>query len=132
MPYCYAKNDTLPDKKRDILDVIHKIFHENDTLKTNRDKKFAFSLLPAQVNVDSNSGLVISFLTTFYLRDSETTKMSQVSFAPYFSFINQCVFPIQSYIYTQDNEWNFIGDYRFLIYPQATYGLGNHSTDEEY
>ena len=131
MPLCYAQNDTLPTKKKDILDVIYKIFHKNDTLKTNRDKKIAFSLLPAPVNVNSNSGLVISFLTTFYLGNSETTKMSQVSFAPYFSFTNQYVFPIQSYIYTNDNEWSFIGDYRFLIYPQPTYGLGNHSTDEE-
>jgi hypothetical protein len=131
IPLCYAQNDTLSVKKKDILDVIYKIFHKNDTLKTNRDKKIAFSLLPVPVNVNSNSGLVISFLTTFYLGDSEATKISQVSFAPYFSFTNQYVFPIQSYVYTKDNEWSFIGDYRYMIYPQPTYGLGNHSTDEE-
>ena len=131
MPLCYSQNDTLPAKKKDILDVIYKIFHKNDTLKTNRDKKIAFSLLPAPVNVNSNSGLVISFLTTFYLDDSETTKMSQVSFTPYFSFTNQYVFPVQSYIYTKGNKWSFIGDYRYMIYPQPTYGLGNNSADEE-
>ncbi|MGO4770131.1 hypothetical protein ACEN2I_00575 [Flavobacterium sp. W22_SRS_FK3] len=131
MPFCYAQNENFQVEKEDILDVIYKIYHKKDTLKTGGDKKIAFSLLPAPANVNSNSGLVISFLTTFYLGGSETTKMSQVSFAPYFSFTNQYVFPVLSYIYTKDNEWNFIGDYRFLIYPQPTYGLGNHSTDEE-
>lgn len=131
MPVCYAQKDSLSYKEKDILDVVYKIFNKNDTLKKNRDKKIAFSLLPAPVNVSSSSGLVISFLTTFYLGDSENTKMSQVSFAPYFSFTNQYVFPIQSYIYTKNNEWSFIGDYRFLIYPQPTYGLGNNATKEE-
>lgn len=57
--------------------------------------------------------------------------MSQVSFSPYFSFTKQYVFPIQTYIYTKDNYWNFIGDYRFMIYPQDTYGLGGHNTDKK-
>ena len=130
--FCFAQQDSLASGKKDILDVYYKVFHKNDSTKVNKDKKVAFSLLPVPTDANSNSGLVISFLTTFYLGDDyETTKMSQVSFAPYFSFSNQYVFPLQAYIYTKENKWNFISDYRYLIYPQLTYGLGTNNTEKE-
>lgn len=130
--FCQAQNDSITVKNKDILDVIHKIFHKHDTIQKRNQKKLAFSLLPVPVDVNSSAGLVVSFLTTFYLgEDHEKTKMSQVTFSPYFSFSNQYVFPIQTYIYTAENKWNFIGDYRYMIYPQLTYGLGEHDSKKE-
>nr|MBU3862036.1 BamA/TamA family outer membrane protein [Flavobacterium sp. MC2016-06] len=132
MPFCYSQNDSIVIEKKDIRDVLYKIFNKNDSIKKYQDKKLAFSLLPVPLDVNSSSGLVISFLTSFYLGDDhEKTKMSQVTFSPYFSFSNQYVFPIQTYIYTKDDKWNFIGDYRYMIYPQLTYGLGEHNSDKE-
>ena len=131
MPFCYSQNDSIAKSKKDILDVLYQLFHKNDSLRINSDKKIAFSLLPVPIDANKNAGLVVSFLTTFYLGDSNTTRMSQVTFSPYFSFTRQYVFPVQSYIYTKNNNWNFIGDYRFMIYPQDTYGLGGHNTDKE-
>ena len=130
MPFCYSQNDSVVNNK-DILDVLYKLFNKKDSLARNPDKKIAFSLLPVPVDADKNAGLVVSFLTTFYLGNSKTTSISQVTFSPYFSFTKQYVFPVQTYIYTKDNKWNFIGDYRFMIYPQPTYGLGEHNTDEK-
>lgn len=131
MHFGYCQNDSISNNNKDILDVLYKLFNKNDSLRKNQDKKIAFSLLPVPIDANKNAGLVVSFLTTFYLGDSNTTKMSQVSFSPYFSFTKQYVFPIQTYIYTKDNYWNFIGDYRFMIYPQDTYGLGGHNTDKK-
>ncbi|KQO21454.1 hypothetical protein ASF10_11900 [Flavobacterium sp. Leaf82] len=128
---CYSQNDSISNNEKDILDVLYKLFHKNDSTRINPDKKVAFSLLPVPIDANKSAGLVVSFLTTFYLGDSNTTKMSQVSFSPYFSFTKQYVFPVQSYIYTKDNNWNFIGDYRYMIYPQPTYGLGGHNTDKK-
>ena len=129
--FCYSQNDSIVNNKKDILDVLYKLFHKNDSLRMNPDKKVAFSLLPVPIDANKSAGLVVSFLTTFYLGDSNTTKMSQVVFSPYFSFTKQYVFPLQTYIYTKDNNWNFIGDYRYMIYPQPTYGLGGHNTDKK-
>ncbi|MDQ6471019.1 hypothetical protein RB619_10235 [Flavobacterium sp. LHD-80] len=131
-PFCYSQNDSTAVESQDILDVVYKIFKKNDSIAVRKDRKLAFSLLPVPVGANNSNGLVVSFLTTFYLgEDHETTNMSQVSFSPYFSFSNQYVFPIQSYIYTKDNKWNFIGDYRYMIYPQLTYGLGDNNSKEE-
>lgn len=129
--FCQAQNDSTAVETRDILDVIHKIFDKQDTIRPERKRKLTFSLLPVPVGVNSSNGLVVSFLTTFYLGDAEKTKMSQVTFSPYFSFSNQFVFPIQSYIYTSDNKWNLMGDYRYMIYPQDTYGLGEDNSKKE-
>lgn len=129
--FCYSQNDSISMDKKDIRDVLYKIFKKNDSVNY-KDKKLAFSLLPVPVDVNSSTGLIISFLTSFYLGNDYTkTKMSQVTFSPYFSFSNQYVFPLQTYIYTKENKWSFIGDYRYMIYPQFTYGLGEHNTDEE-
>jgi hypothetical protein len=115
--FCYSQNDSIANNEKDILDVLYKLFHKNDSIRINPDKKVVFSLLPVPIDANKSAGLVVSFLTTFYLGDSETTKMSQVVFSPY--------------IYTKDNNWNFIGDYRYMIYPQPTYGLGGHNTDKK-
>jgi hypothetical protein len=131
MHFGYCQNDSISNNNKDILDVLYKLFHKNDSLRKNQDKKIAFSLLPVPIDANKNAGLVVSFLTSFYLGDTKTTKMSQISFSPYFSFTKQYVFPVQSYIYTKDNHWNFIGDYRYMIYPQDTYGLGDHNADEK-
>ena len=131
MSFCYAQNDSISNNQKDILDVLYKLFHKNDSIRIKSEKKVAFSLLPVPIDANKSAGLVVSFLTTFYLGDSKTTRMSQITFSPYFSFTKQYVFPVQSYIYTADNKWNFIGDYRYMIYPQDTYGLGGHNTEDK-
>ncbi|PWA10790.1 BamA/TamA family outer membrane protein [Flavobacterium laiguense] len=109
--------------------ILKSIFSKNDTLNAKAPKKIAFSLMPAPDLKSAEGGLVVSFVTTFFLdKNHETTKMSEVYFTPTTSFTGQYSFPIQSYIYTKDNKYNFIGDYRFLIYPQFTYGLGGNSS----
>lgn len=137
--FCYSQNDSITHKKdslvhnsKDIIDVYKKIFSKNDTVRHDAKKKIAFSLSPIPVEGNGETKIIVSFLSTFYLGDDhEKTKMSQVVFSPYFSFSSQYVFPIQSYIYTKDNLYNFTGDYRFMIYPQPTYGLGDHHLDDE-
>jgi outer membrane protein assembly factor BamA len=120
------------DFRSDSLDMKHilkSIFVKNDTAKKKDPNKIAFSLMPAPDLKSAEGGLVVSFVTTFFLdANHETTKMSEVYFTPTTSFSGQYSFPIQSYIYTKDNKYNFIGDYRYMIYPQFTYGLGGNSS----
>ena len=129
-----AQSDSIYRGTRDINDYLRQLFskkHKTDSVEVD-NKKVAFSLLPAPVDANANTGLVVSFVSSFNLGEEGTdTKMSQVNFAPSFSFANQYVFPIKSYIYTNEDKYSFIGDYRFMIYPQPTYGLGTHNLAEE-
>lgn len=111
--------------------ILKSFFSNKDTVKIKEPGKIAFSLIPAPDMKSSEGGLVVSFVTTFFMDENhETTKMSEVYFTPTTSFTGQYSFPIQSYIYTKDNKYNFIGDYRFMIYPQFTYGLGGNSSKD--
>ena len=114
----------------DLKQILESIFINPDSVRKKEDQsKIAFSLIPAPDLKSSDGGLVVSFVTTFYMdHDHDKTKMSEVYFTPTTSFTGQYSFPIQSYIYTKDNKYNFIGDYRFMIYPQFTYGLGGNSS----
>ncbi|MFZ0597038.1 MAG: hypothetical protein WAM46_08655, partial [Flavobacterium sp.] len=49
MPFCYSQNDSVTNNRKDILDVLYKLFHKNDSVRINPDKKVAFSLLPVPV-----------------------------------------------------------------------------------
>src|SRR6187551_3601710 len=115
----------------DMKNILKSIFVKNDTAKKKEPSKIAFSLMPAPDMKSSEGGLVVSFVTTFFLDENhETTKMSEIYFTPTTSFSGQYSFPIQSYIYSKDNKYNFIGDYRYMIYPQFTYGLGGNSSKD--
>jgi outer membrane protein assembly factor BamA len=132
--YSFSSFSQKINFRSDSLDmkyVLKSIFLKNDTLKKKEPSKIAFSLMPAPDMKSSEGGLVVSFVTTFFLDENhETTKMSEVYFTPTTSFSGQYSFPVQSYIYTKDNKYNFIGDYRYLIYPQFTYGLGGNSSKD--
>ncbi|HSD08410.1 BamA/TamA family outer membrane protein [Flavobacterium sp.] len=116
----------------DMKQILKSIFIDKDSVKKREDQsKIAFSLMPAPDMKSSEGGIVVSFVTTFYMDENhDSTKMSEVYFTPTTSFTGQYSFPVQSYIYTKDNKYNFIGDYRFMIYPQFTYGLGGNSSKE--
>lgn len=130
--YSQSSTDTISRNSKDIKDVLKKYVLKGDSFDKFGNRKVAFSLMPAPAGSNSSRGLVISFLTTFYLGDDhQKTKMSEIVFTPYTDFGGQYVFPIQSYIYTKNNLYNFTGDYRYMIYPQPTYGLGNHNQESE-
>ena len=129
----FSQNDTLV-AQRDLKDVYFKVFKKGDSVPSSRefnDKKAVFSLIPAQQSsAGADRALVISFMTSFYLSEFEDTKMSIVSFTPSFTFSNQYIFPIQSYLFTKGNNFILTGDYRYMIYPQSTYGIGSNNYEE--
>ncbi|UOK41137.1 MULTISPECIES: hypothetical protein [Flavobacterium] len=128
----YSQSDSIKYNSKDIRDIYKKIFVKNDSINKFKDKRIAFSLFPSPAGSDAGGGFVISFLTTFYLgEDTKNTRMSEVIFTPYFSLDGQYVFPITTYLYTNRNIYNFTGDYRYMIYPQPTYGLGNNNSETE-
>lgn len=133
--FSFSQTDSSDVKQRDLKDVYFKVFKKVDSIPQDRDfedKKAVFSLIPApQSSAGAGSALVISFMTTFYLSELNDTKMSTVSFTPSFTFSNQYIFPIQSYVYTKDNKYILTGDYRYMIYPQLTYGLGAATVENE-
>lgn len=129
-----AQKDTLHSAQKDIVDVyknVHMRFgYPAKERIINDTSKLFFSFTPP-VASSSNKGFVTSFMAAFYLGDKKTTTMSNIYFTPYFTFSNQYVLPVRSYVWTKNNAFNFTGDYRFMKYPQPFYELGPNSSDQE-
>src|SRR6478735_8344767 len=96
-------------------------------------KKVSISVLPSVGSGTHSPGLafVTTIGATFILGSPKTTNLSTIYFTPYTNFKGKYVIPFRSYIWTKDNKWNFVGDYRFLVFPDNNYGLGSNTTQSD-
>jgi hypothetical protein len=60
-------------------------------------------------------------------RTDSTARVSTIVGSTAFTQNKQFTFPILSNIWTKNNKYNLVGDYRYFKYPQDTYGLGSNS-----
>lgn len=76
---------------------------------------------------------VISANFAFYTSEQRQANISSVLTSITYSQYRQIIFPIQADIWTKDNKYNIVTDWRYLRYPSLTYGLGgNTSPDSGY
>ncbi|MFV0345964.1 MAG: BamA/TamA family outer membrane protein [Bacteroidales bacterium] len=121
-----AHSQSYLDNK-DIRDVFVEWLNLPDNKLQDTTRNVHISLLPG-ASVTGERQLVVSLNTTFFLGSPQTTKMSTANITPYTNFSKQWVLPIRSYVYFKNNIYNMTGDYRFMIYPQYTYGLGSNNS----
>lgn len=118
-------------KQTDLPDVLKQIFHskpssEIDSITT----KPQISVVPAVgYTLVSRFALVLSGNVAF--RTGPDSRVSTIVGSTSYTQNKQFTLPIQTNIWSKDNEYDFIGDYRFLKYPQDTYGLGSSSDFNE-
>ncbi|MBE9465843.1 hypothetical protein ACFP1I_25615 [Dyadobacter subterraneus] len=124
------------DKKvedKDIMDVLgqlrKKSKRESFKLKEKKSGKILYSMVPA-VGYTLSTGVVglLSANAAFYLSDTATTNISSISSSFNYTQYNQITIPVIANIWTKDNGYNIIFDWRYFKYPQDTYGLGGHSS----
>lgn len=129
----YSANNTLtihsPDtvQQSDLYGIIGSLFghistNENDSI-TNKP---VFSVVPA-LGYTLQSKLALTLAGNIAFRLSKDAKISTITINTAYTQTKQIIIPIQSNIWTKDNGYDFVGDIRFLKYPQSTYGLGSNS-----
>ncbi|MCU0416435.1 MAG: hypothetical protein MUE33_04525 [Cytophagaceae bacterium] len=94
----------------------------------NANKKIYWSVLPAVGSTPATgfAGLVL-INAAFYTGDKSTTTLSSITTNFTLTAKSQIILPIRMNIWLKDNKWNLVGDWRFMKYPQATYGLGGRT-----
>ena len=129
----YPKSDTLAKKHTDTLqqldlyDIIGSLFgnkrsSENDTITT----KPVFSVVPA-LGYTLQSKIALTLAGNIAFRTTKDSKISTITINTAYTQTKQIIIPIQSNIWTNNNDYDFVGDIRYLKYPQSTYGLGSSS-----
>jgi outer membrane protein assembly factor BamA len=126
-----VKNTPQEDVNRlsqmDISDLIglllnRKPVSEIDSITT----KPTVSVAPAiGYTLVSRLALVVSGNVAF--RTGPQSRISNIVASTSYTQNKQFTLPVQTNIWSKDNNYNFIGDYRFYKYPQNTYGLGSSS-----
>jgi hypothetical protein len=129
-----AKDSTIVDtaaansNQKDISDVISKLFdHKAVTSKvTAITSKPVISIVPAiGYTLLSKFAVVLSGNAAF--RTGPQSRISTIIASTSYTQNKQFTLPVQTSIWSKDNRYNFVGDYRYYKYPQSTYGLGSSS-----
>ena len=130
----YPRKDTaiiMPQdvtQQTDISDVLQSIFVKNykpaklDTI----GRKPIVSFVPA-VGYSLQTKFAGTLTGNIVFRSSPDSKVSAITTSMGFTQRRQFTLPIVSNIWSRDNKFVFVGDARFYIYPQSTYGLGTNS-----
>jgi len=61
-------------------------------------------------------------------RTGPHSRISTIVASASYTANKQIIIPVQTNFWTKDNQYEFIGNYSYLKYPQSTYGLGSSST----
>ncbi|HWB24785.1 MAG TPA: hypothetical protein VG738_04860 [Chitinophagaceae bacterium] len=117
-------------KQRDAIDIIYWFFGKDpskrivDTTHPQVGKLY-FSGSPAVAySLQTGFSVLAEGNFAFYLGPDTTTKISSVLAEIEYTQKHQFLLPFRINIWSKENKYNFIGDWRFLKYPQDTYGIG--------
>lgn len=119
------KDVDLIDIARDFLKKQHEP-HEDTTGKKNTTKMRISAVPAAGYTLQTGFAVLASANAAFYT--SPDAKTSSVLTSLTYTARNQVIFPFQTSIWTKNNKYNIIGDWRYLYYPSYTYGLGGFTT----
>jgi hypothetical protein len=115
-------------EETDLNDVFQYIFTKNyKPGKTDSiGRKPIVSFVPA-LGYSLQTEAAATFTGNIVFRASPDSKISAITTSMGFTEKRQFTVPVVSNIWTADNDYLFVGDTRFYIYPQSTYGLGSNS-----
>lgn len=123
------EEDTVP--RRDVIDIFKGVIHYKPKPPKMGKRRIYYSLLPAPSSIPGGgAALITSTNAAFYLGPRRTTNLSNITFTPSFSFKGRFSFALRSNVWLEGNMHNMVGDMRFIINPQYTWGMGNGVPDD--
>ena len=125
------KKDTLfhdtVTKQRDLFEVIGSLSGKKPSAKSDSiTSKPSVTVLPA-LGYTLVSRFAVGLSGNAVFKTGPASRISTVIANTSYTQNKQFTLPVQTNIWTKDNNFNFIGDYRFYKYPQSTFGLGSNS-----
>ncbi len=122
-----ATNNT---DQKDIGDVLKSAFHlKSKTKKDTVGLKPEISVVPA-LGYSLQSRLAVLLAGNAAFRTAPGSNVSTVISSLAYTQNKQVTLPIQSSIWSHDNNYDFVGEIRLYRYPQSTFGLGSSSNIE--
>ncbi|HEY9535829.1 MAG TPA: hypothetical protein VIQ77_14935 [Mucilaginibacter sp.] len=126
------KQDTLVLSRKgkpqtDLYEVIGRLIDKNaKPAYDSVTSKPVISVVPA-IGYTLVSRLAIVLSGNVAFRTGPDSRVSTVVASTSYTQNKQFSIPVQTSIWSKDNLYNFLGDFRFYKYPQSTFGLGSSS-----
>ncbi len=118
-------------QEKDIVDVIRKWLRLKTSSKSDNIKpgdNAVVSVLPAiGYTLQTRFAAILSGNAAFFTRDKPRSKLSVANANITFTQNKQFTIPVQLNIWLNGDQLNLLGDWRYMKYPQSTYGLGTHT-----
>jgi len=122
-------------KQRDVRDIAAQLIplkilqRKPDSIKIRPGKLFFAGWPALGYTIQTGVTALFTLNTSFLTGDSKSTNLSAINIAPERSIYNQqVILPLEFNIWSKDNKYNFLGDWRYYRYPSYTYGLGGYSS----
>src|SRR5258705_6183646 len=119
-------------KQTDLVDIIFGSKRQAQLNQQRSERKVYFSILPASVSTAGGGRAVITAVNAaFYMGNPSHTNLSNIYIIPVTDFSMRFGLYVKPTLWSSNNHWNFIGDYRIAYFPQYTWGLsGNPPTSD--
>ncbi|HTB32829.1 MAG TPA: hypothetical protein VK808_12430 [Bacteroidia bacterium] len=126
------KADSIEEQK-DIGDVLRNLFKikapPGPDCTLEKPGKLLFSLAPAAgYTLEGGPIASVTINASLYTSDPANTNLSVFTFGGQYSLHNQLMLPVISDIWTKNNKYDLLGDWRYYSYPSKTYGLGSNTS----
>jgi len=125
------KDTTIISEKgtpqEDLSDVLRDLYHIKGAPEVDSiTSKPQVSVIPAiGYSLVTSFAVVVSGNVAF--RNGPQSRISTIVASASYTKKKQIIIPIQTNFWTANNDYDFIGNYSYLKYPQSTYGLGSNS-----
>jgi len=138
LPVKPALSDTLRRqqdslaKQKDILDLIRQLFHKKGSAPAATvPKQFIFSLVPsAGYTLSTGFAANLTGNVAFFAEPKEHENLSSINSNLSYNQRSQLTFRVGSNVWTKDNKYNLVGDWRLYKFPENTYGLGSSTSSD--
>ena len=130
-----AQQGSTPGSEYDLMDVVagiaHKarVNHDNDSGSHNSRRLVVSAVPAAGYTLQTGFAALINANAAFKTNDSTNTSTLNLSFT--YTVRNQIIVPLLTNIWTKNNKYNIVGNWRYVKYPSFTYGIGGYSKIED-
>jgi len=115
-------------QQTDLVDIFQKLLDikTDRSLDTTSQDKTRISGLPAAGYTLQTGFAAIAFANAvFPTAKDKKTNISNILTSVTYSQYNQVIFPVQASIWTRENKYSIVIDWRYIKFPSYTYGLGS-------
>ncbi len=131
-----AQQQAGSSKAMDIGDLFRKVFIKKqpqiqDSTSSKTKKVFVTVLPVAGYSLQTGLAASLTAGVAFTLGKTADQKTSNLLTNITYTQYHQVLFPFAVNMWTKNNQYNIVLDYRFLKYPSTNYGLGGYTTESD-